>query len=54
MKNMKNMKNSVLVLGVMASFAAFGGTYRAVSPDGRNEIRVSDGTRLVYSVWRDG
>ena len=51
---MNTMKKSVFVLGLLSSLAAFGGTYRAVSPDGRNEIRVSDGVRLVYSVWRDG
>ena len=51
---MKNVKNPVLIFGVMVSLAVSGGTFRAVSPDGRNEIRVSDGDRLVYSVWRDG
>jgi alpha-glucosidase len=28
--------------------------HKVVSPDGRNEIRVTEGEKLTYSVWRDG
>ena len=41
-------------LGLAATAPALAVTFSAVSPDGRNEIRLEADGALRYSVWRDG
>jgi alpha-glucosidase len=52
------MNATCRILWVLACLAAACGayaeTFRAVSPDGRNEIRLEADSGLRYSVWRDG
>ena len=53
-KEMTKMTVCMMMLAVAVVFSASGGTYSLMSPDGRNEIRLETGDKLVYSVWRDG
>ena len=45
---------ALAAVAAVCSLTALSGTYSAVSPDGRSEIRLDDADGLRYSVWRDG
>jgi alpha-glucosidase len=48
------MPMTALFFAAAVLVASAGNVHRAVSPDGRNEIRLTEGEELAYSVWRDG
>lgn len=50
----RKMKTRIGMLGALLSAAAFGADYTAVSPDGKNEIRLSAGEKLTFSVKSAG
>ena len=42
------------IIAVLALAVSGENVYKATSPDGRNEIRITASDGFTYSVWRDG